>query len=55
MNTTYAIQSGIEIALSIFFIWGLFHEKTLAVLEKKLLRKLFGVRRTEIIEFEKQS
>lgn len=41
MNVTFAVQSVIEIVLSIFFIWGLFNESKLALVERKLLRKIF--------------
>ena len=44
MTTTHAIQSIIEIALTMFFIWGVWNEGTLARLEKKLFAKLFKKR-----------
>jgi len=40
MNTTFALQSTIEIILAIGFIWGIFNEDKLAKLEKKLFSKL---------------
>ncbi len=44
MTTTHAIQSVVEIALTVFFIWGVWNESTLAKLEKKLFSKLFKKR-----------
>ena len=44
MNSTFVFQSTIEIALAVFFIWGLFNEEKLAKLEKKLFAKIKAVR-----------
>lgn len=44
MTNTHLIQSIIEIALTVFFIWGVWNEPTLAKLEKKLFSKLFKKR-----------
>lgn len=44
MNTTFVLQSTIEIILAIGFIWGLFNEHKLARLEKKLFAKLKAIR-----------
>ena len=42
MNSTFALQSTIEIILAITFIWGVFNEEKLARLEKKLFAKIRG-------------
>ncbi len=43
MNTTFVLQSTIEIILAVGFIWGLFNESKLARLEKKLFAKIKSV------------
>lgn len=43
MNTAFALQSTIEIILSVGFIWGVFNEGKLAKLEKKLFAKIKGI------------
>lgn len=40
MTNTHALASIIEVALTVFFIWGLFNEEKLAVAEKKLFARL---------------
>lgn len=40
MNTTFVLQSTIEIILCVGFIWGLFNENKLARLERKLFAKI---------------
>ena len=40
MNTTFALQSTIEIILAIGFIWGIFNEHKLARIERKLFAKI---------------
>lgn len=50
MTTTHAIQSIIEIALTVFFIWGVFNEPMLARLEKKLFARFRRRPKIKVIE-----
>lgn len=50
MTTTHAIQSIIEIALTVFFIWGVFNEPKLAKLEKKLFARFRRRPKIKVIE-----
>lgn len=40
MSTPHLIQSIIEIALTVFFIWGVWNEPKLAKAEKRLYKKI---------------
>ena len=44
MNSTFVLQSTIEIILTVGFIWGLFNEHKLARIEKKLFSKIKSIR-----------
>lgn len=40
MSTPHLIQTICEILIAAFLIWGLFHEKILVDLEKRLFKKI---------------
>ena len=44
MNSTFVLQSTVEIILTVGFIWGLFNEHKLARIEKKLFSKIKSIR-----------
>lgn len=43
MNTSFILQSTIEVILAVGFIWGLFNESKLAKLERRLFAKIKAV------------
>ncbi len=52
MSTPHLIQSIIEIALTVFFIWGVWNEPKLAKAERKLFKKIklfFGAERKSVL------